>query len=319
VPNLSRFGSPALPVAIWLVTACTPSQPAEVSPERQAAREAARSAIVNERSLDAATLPPQSLGIPPFQVSIVDTMLAALGYGLADLLTTDLARSAQLQVVDRLRLDAVLREIHLAESGRVDTATAPRVGKLIQARRLVLGGLGQIPGGDLSISAGIADVATGELREAVTATASLDAILPAEKELAFRLLDQLGVILSPAERSAVEQLPTKNIAALLAYSRGVRFELEGRYPEAKQEYQHAVQLDPGFQQAQEHLEGIETTPRELAPVQQASAGPVRAGDVVTDRINEIFYFGNPAIVSPSQGGDDIQLPTTIIITVQVQP
>ena len=319
MPSPSRSCSLFLPVAISLVAGCTPSQPAAVSPERKAAREAARSAIANERSLEASTLPPQSLGIPPFQVRLSDTVLAALGYGLADLLTTDLARSAQLQVVDRLRLDAVLSEIHLVESGRVDTTTAPRVGKLIQARRLVLGGLDQIPGGNVSISAGIADVATGELREAVSATAPLDVILEAEKELAFRLLDQLGVTLSPAERSAVEQMPTKNIAALLAYSRGVRFEVEGRYSEAKQEYQRAVQLDPGFQQAQEHLESVENTREVPPPVQQASTGPPRAGDVVTDRINEIFYFGNPAIVSPGQGGGDIQIPTTITITVQVEP
>ncbi|HZI44674.1 MAG TPA: CsgG/HfaB family protein, partial [Ilumatobacter sp.] len=77
----------------------------------------------------------------PFSVDGVDTALAPLAYALADLLMTDLARSAQLRIVDRLRLDALLREVRLVEAGRVDTATAPRVGRLVGARRLVIGAL----------------------------------------------------------------------------------------------------------------------------------------------------------------------------------
>jgi TolB-like protein len=318
--HISAAPAPAMLLcAVWLAAGCAPA-PGGVTPDpRPAAEEAARRAIVNERELDAASLSPRSLGIPPFEVASRDTNVAALGYGLADLLTTDLARSGRLEVVDRIRLDAVLREIHLVESGRVDTATAPRVGKLVQARRLILGNLTEKSGGGFLVAANIADVATGELRTAVAAETSLEEILRAEKELAFLLFDQLGVTLTPAERGAVEQLPTKNIAALLAYSRGVRFEAEGRYAEARREYQAAVQLDPGFQAAQEHLESVEGGAGGPAPVQQANAGSTRAVERVVTGIGGSFGspLGSLLIAPPGEGGSDLVLPTTVIITVEV--
>src|SRR5690242_1716236 len=92
---------------------------------------AARHAVVAEQSIRPDTFSARSLGIAPFAVGAADTALAPLAYGLADLLMTDLARSAQLRVVDRLRLDALLREVQLVEAGRVDLATAPRVGRLV--------------------------------------------------------------------------------------------------------------------------------------------------------------------------------------------
>src|SRR5688500_6092548 len=107
-----------------------------------AADSAARAAIANERAIDAASLPARAVGVAPFAADPADTVATALAYGLADLLITDLSRSAALTVVDRLRADAVLRELRLAESGRVDSATAPRVGRLVGARRLVVGTVG---------------------------------------------------------------------------------------------------------------------------------------------------------------------------------
>jgi TolB-like protein len=297
-----------------LLTACGKPQSAAVTPARQAAEEAARAALAHERSLDASTLAPHSLGIPPFEVSATDTNLAVLGYGLADLLTTDLARSGRLQVVDRLRLDAVLREINLVESGRVDIATAPRVGRLVQARRLVLGSLTETPGGGLAIDAQVADVASGEVRHAVSASARLADILRAEKELAFRLFDQLEVTLSPAERGLVEQLPTKNVAALLAYSRGVRYEAEGRYGEARESYQRAVRLDPAFRAAQDRLDGVEA---ELGVAAPMVAGAEGLTDKVIAGINGPYLspVGSQHIAPPGVGGGDLALPATVTIIV----
>ncbi|MGH7579786.1 MAG: CsgG/HfaB family protein, partial [Gemmatimonadales bacterium] len=236
-------------------------------------------------------------------------------YGLADLLTTDLARSGRLQIVDRLRLDAVLREIDLVESGRVDTATAPRVGRLVQARRLVLGSLTATPGGGLAIDARVADVASGEVRQAVSASAPLADILRAEKELAFRLFDQLQVTLTPAERGLVEQLPTRNVTALLAYSRGVRYEAEGRYGEAREAYQRAVQIDPAFRGAQERLESIDAEPGVPPTV---IAGADRLAAKVIDGINGPYLspMGSQHIAPPGVGGGDLAAPTTIIIIVE---
>ena len=49
---------------------------------------------------------------------------------------------------------------------------------------------------------------------------SVNAVLDAEKAFVFAVFDRMGVILTLAERTLVEQRPTKSLAALLAYSRG---------------------------------------------------------------------------------------------------
>lgn len=234
--------------------ATTPAAPAPA-----AADSTTSAALARERG---ATGPAaRTLGVLPFAVAAGDTALAPLAYALADLLTTDLARSTRLTLVERARLGDVLRELDLAGAGRVDTASAPRVGRILQARRLVVGAMGTLdraPGdarpaagtsGTLRLGVRLADVRTGEVVQALDAQAPLADVLAAEKALAFRLFDALGVTLTPAERAAVEQRPTADLAALLAYGRGVRRQFEGDFRGATEEFRRAQQLDPGFRAA----------------------------------------------------------------------
>ncbi len=224
---------------------------------RREADAAARAAIASERSLAATSLPEHSVGVAPLVVVGGDSTVASLGYGLADLLITDLSRSSHLQVVDREHTDALLQELRLGASGRVDSATAPRVGKLIGARRLVNGAVDVTPGGKLTVSTRVADAARGALvGQAVTEHTSLDDILDSEKSLAFGLFTQLGVTLTPAERAAVEQRPTRYISAFLAYSQGARAEALGDYRSAHAYYARAVMIDPGFSAAASRMQAV---------------------------------------------------------------
>jgi TolB-like protein len=277
-----------------VLAACRPPSSGGVPPDRATEAEvAARQAVAAEQSIRTDTISARSVGIAPFAVGTVDTALAPLAYGLADLLMTDLARSAQLRVVDRLRLDALLREVQLVEAGRVDPATAPRVGRLVGARRLVVGALASESGGNVGIQARIADVVTGEVRSGVSASAALSDILAAEKELATRLFRELGVNLTPAEQRAVEARPTRNLAALLAYSRGVRYEVEGRYDAAAAEYRSALGIDPSFTIAGSRLADVQTRngsvdTRIAARTDQRTGQVARATNVMVDRVNGLF-------------------------------
>ena len=288
------------------------------------AEAAARQAIANERSIDVAAIPERTLGITPFAVSAGDTVIAPLAYGLADILITDLQRSDQLQIVDRLRLDALLRETQLVEAGRVDPATAPRVGRLVGARRLVIGALTQRPGGQIASDARIADVATGAVRPGVSASAPLADILAAEKELALRLLGQLGVNLTPAARARIEERPTRNIAALLAYSRAVRYEVRGDYQRAATEYRTAIRLDPGFRLAGERLRQVPgATPppsiRAGADAADRGSSAARASAVAVDRLNPVFF--SPLGGGTRAGAGSISDPTfpsqTVIVLITI--
>jgi TolB-like protein len=198
------------------------------------------------------------VAVMPLNVDARDTLLAPLGYALADLLSTDLARSRSLTLVERARLAAVLRELALTASGAVDSATAPRTGRFLKARRVVVGSL--VRRGDrIVFDARVNDVETGRVASGFEAQAPFDDVLEAEKQLAFRLFDHLGVQLTPQERALVEARPTRNLAALLAYGQAVQAEVNGQYAAAARAFRRAAAADPSFTVALNRAEAARTS------------------------------------------------------------
>jgi TolB-like protein len=288
-PITTRLQHPArvaLLLPLIALGACQIGAP-QVAPEPVAAPRvdpavvAAREALRREGSIDARTIPEHVIAVPPLLVRSTDSSLAPLGYGMADMLMTDLAQSSQLVVVERSRLDALLREMQLTETGQVDTAHAPRVGRLLGARQLVVGALHDRGNGEFGIDTRLASTVDGTVTKAVSARAPLEAIFDAEKILAFRLFDQLGVTLTPRERAAVDRRPTSNVTAILAYSRGVRDEAFGRYASAAANFRAAVVADPKFAPAQARLQQVETSQRAVSadPSSMGSAKPAESKPV----------------------------------------
>jgi TolB-like protein len=64
---------------------------------------------------------------------------ASLGKGVADMMITELVRNGNIRVVERERIDAILKEQELGSNGRMDQQTAVRIGKLLGARYMILG------------------------------------------------------------------------------------------------------------------------------------------------------------------------------------
>lgn len=290
-----------------LLTACARAGPSLSGPPPKvaAADSAIRAAVANERAIDASRFSTRAIAVAPFQVFSRDTTLAVLGFGLADLLMTDLSRSAQLTVVDHLQIDALIREMGLVTSGAVDSKSAPRFGKLIGARRVVLGSLTST-GPDARLDGRVGDVATGAIRTTDVASASLGTILDAEKALAFSVFERLGVTLTPAERSLVEQRPTKSLAALLAYSRGVHAEAMGDYRGARRNFRNALQIDASFNEAQDRVNEVQGLLASMSarPVagDLATADLMRAGSLALEGVNPTTQPRLAAAVDPAFRG-----------------
>ena len=212
---------------------------------RELAAEAKR-AVAQEQSLAASPGSPTTVAVMPLRFSGSDSSLRPLERGLAELLTTDLARSRQLTVVERARIQAVLDELALQRSGRTDSATNVRAGRLLRAGRIVQGSILQLDGSQLRVDAAVVDVPTTEVRGVAQGADQLEQLFALEKRIALELFDQMGITLTVAERNAIEQRPTRSLAAFLAYSRGLAAEDEGRYDEASRLYRDATRIDPGF-------------------------------------------------------------------------
>jgi len=206
----------------------------------------AHEAVANEERLDAAKIPPRTLAVLPFIATGSDTLLQPLGFGLADMLVSDLAASPRLTMVERARSDAILRELRLIDEGVTDPRQAPRVGRLIGARRLLIGDVRRGSAGDIVLTARLVDVIAGTVEQLVSASAPLARPIDAERSLALRVFEQMNITLTPAQRDAIERQATPQLGALVAYGRGVRADAHGDAAGAQVAFDEALHLDAAF-------------------------------------------------------------------------
>jgi TolB-like protein len=116
--------------------------------------------------------------------------LAVLKTGLAQMLISDLGAGDSYRLVERARLQALLDEQKLGQSGKLDPTTAARVGKLLGAQLMVLGSFFDL-GPTLRVDARLVDVETGKILHTVGATARNDDFLDVERQLATDLGEAL--------------------------------------------------------------------------------------------------------------------------------
>jgi len=214
-------------------------------------------ALSQEQALDVQSIPENTVAVLYFQNLSGSEELDPLQKGLAQMLITDLSKAKKLSVVERLKLQKLLEELELGTTGLVEESSAPRVGKLIGARKLVKGGFTDLTEEDLRIDASLAETATTEISQVEEVTGKLEAFFQLEKDLAFGIIDDLGIVLTQEEREAIRKIPTESLLAFIAYSKGLDYEDRGMFDEARQQYQKAVEIDPNFAMARESLEEIE--------------------------------------------------------------
>jgi TolB-like protein len=186
----------------------------------------------------------------PLRFTGADSTLLPLERGMAELITIDLSRSHELTVVERARLQALLDEMALQQSGQTDSTTNVRAGKIIQAGRIVNGQIVQNEQ-RLRVDAAIVNTQTSGITGGAANENTLEQLFAIEKAIVLQLFDSLGVTLTTAERNSIEQRPTRSMQAFLAYSRGLRLEDQGKYDEASRSYQDALRIDPSFGAAQQ--------------------------------------------------------------------
>src|SRR4029077_10741912 len=194
-----------------------------------------------------------------------------LSRGLAALVVTDLSRVHSLRLLERERVQALLDETKLSESGRVDPATGARSGHLIGASQVVQGQFDVQPN-QVRVNATV--VRTSDAGVAATGTGSdrLQALFDVEKQVVFQLLGKMGITLTPAEQTAISERPTRDLEAFLLYSRGLAAQDQGNFGAASQAFSAAAARDPGFAAAGSAAQSSQ---------QEQSASTASAGDVVT--------------------------------------
>ena len=211
----------------------------------------ARLALEEEKKLE--TQPPKSGTVAVFYFKDVspDQSFANLQKAMAEMIITDLAQIESLTVLERMRVQYLLTEMKMGQTGIVETATAPRAGRLLGAENLIVGSLEP---GSIAVKASVASTTTEDIVGAFSVTAEQEEFFLLEKEIVYNSLKILGVSLTADEERRVSEYHTKNLQATIYLGQGLDALDAGKWKEAKIFFKRALDEDPEFKLAKYYYE-----------------------------------------------------------------
>ena len=179
----------------------------------------------------------------------------ALRVGLQQILMTELARNPAMRVVERSQLNALIAEQDLGAAGRVDPETAARVGRIVGAKFMVLGGFVDWFG-DFRLDARIVDCETTEIIVAIGLREQREELYQLIVDLTGRLTNDVNLPSLDIEAELEEQAREIPVDALTLFSRAVFFEDRGDSERAKEFYTRARNVFPDYTEATERLQQL---------------------------------------------------------------
>jgi len=206
----------------------------------------AEAAVAGESGINVDTIPKHTLVVAGFDGSNLPDEIAPLARGITALTSQDLAKVNSLTVLDRMKLDLIMKELELGQSGYVDPTTAPRVGKLMGSGRIVTGTALSLGDDGLKLDGVLVNTFDSSSSRTRSIEGKLEDFFQIQKDFVFSLIENMGITLSQAERDAIEEVPTESYVAFLAYCRGLEYQSRGQHGEAKQEFITAQEADKGF-------------------------------------------------------------------------
>lgn len=189
--------------------------------------------------------------------SLVDkASLDPLQKGLTDMLITELSKIEGLNVVERAKLQALVDELQLGLSGLVDATTAQRVGKLLGAQTLVMGGFVKGFDGKIRIDVRLVDVETGRTIATDEETDQPKHLFKMVQRMSEAMASDLKVKLTEADKKRLKETENTSFEASVWYAKGLDLEDQGKVEEAARMYERALKENPTYARAKARLEAL---------------------------------------------------------------
>jgi TolB-like protein/Tfp pilus assembly protein PilF len=202
-------------------------------------------ATPNDRKTElAVTIPEKSIAVLPFENRSRDPDNVFFTDGVQDQILTDLSQIADLKVISRT--SAMQYKSGVARNLR-------EIARQLGVANVVEGSV-QRSGNRVRVNAQLVDARTDAHLWAYTYDRDLADVFAIQSEIAKAIADQLQAKLSPNEKKAIEQPPTKDLAAFDLYSRAKSLLLavsfsatpERDVQKATELLDEAVKRDPSF-------------------------------------------------------------------------
>lgn len=160
------------------------------------------------------------IAVLDFQANDVSIFTAK---AVSEILSTEMARLGDVSVIERAQMGNILREQGLQQTGCTDSACAVQVGKLLSARKILIGTVSHL-GRLYSITARVVDVESGSVNFAESERCMKEEdIDPASRVLAVKLVNRIaGKDYALPARSFTTEEPRKKFALQGGYRFGVQ-------------------------------------------------------------------------------------------------
>jgi len=179
--------------------------------------------------------------------------LGYLAKGLADFFQHDFSQISSLKVIERDKIDYVLKELELAESGKVDKATAARVGKMLGAQLMVFGSITQLSSKSTRMIVRVVKVETSEIIASVDMEGKPDYVA-LEKKLVGELAEKLDIMLTDETKLLLKESNTESMDAAKLYAQGLDYMDQYDYAKAYEYFKMAYDKDNSFTEAKRKME-----------------------------------------------------------------
>jgi tetratricopeptide (TPR) repeat protein len=201
-----------------------------------------------------ATLPANTIAVTDFK-NLGTAKLVPFIKGLTAMIISDLAKVPQVRVLERAKIQALMQEMQLGlAAGIIDADSAPKLGKMVQARKVAWGKMDTPDGSNLKITSIVTEIMENATLQQTDAEGAMDQFFKLQKQLVFGILAGMGVDVNQLPekvQKAVKRVHTTSVRALIQFGMGVDFLDNKDFAQAKQAFGKAAKIDPEFDLAGE--------------------------------------------------------------------
>ena len=215
-------------------------------------RKWAKSVLAREKDLEAEAKT-DTVAILYFANKTFDLRLDPFQKGITIMLITDLSKVGQLTLVERTRIQALIDELSLSESGIVAPEASLETGKLLGAQYIVGGTFLAGERSPLKIASDILNTRATDAMDKVFSEGDMEELIRLEKDLAFKIVEALKIKLSEKQKKKLEKPMSTNLRALEYLFAGVDYSDQGKYRLARTYFEQAIKHDPGLTMAREAI------------------------------------------------------------------
>ncbi len=274
------------------------------------ARQWAKDAVSQEKSISSAPSG-NTVAVLNFKNASEDPSLNPLQKGFSFMLMTDLASVPGIQLVERVKLQALMQELDMGVSGIIEDASTPRMGRLLRANYLIGGELTLPKADDLNIGSYLWGVSGDRMLGQPSARGSLNDIFDLEKTILFEIIDQLKISLTDEQKQKLKKPFTTSVTALYYFSKGIDSSDRGNYRQAQIYYNKAVAADPQLGAA--NSARSELIKKRLAPAKPKEDAVIRTMETQNSNTaslkqnNSTFRALNPYQVEKGHGSGQVKV------------